>query len=217
MALPRVILAEDHGLVADGIRALLGDEFDLVAVVSNGHELIEQCEALRPELVLMDVSMPVLNGLDALREIKKRALRVKVIMVTGTADVAVATEAFRAGACGFVLKQAASDELLTALREAHQGRTFITPRIASDVLQRLMEGSNDEDGVNLTARERQVLQLIAEGNSSKESAAVLNVAARTIEFHKRNIMEKTGLRTTAELARFAATIGLVSDPMSRTE
>ena len=214
MAKPRVILAEDHGLVADGIRALLGDEFDLVAVVANGRDLIEQCEALRPELVLADVSMPVLNGLDALREIRKRELRVKVIIVTGTADVAVATEAFRAGACGFVLKHAASDELLTALREARQGRTFITPRIASDVLQRLMDSPDDDGSASLTARERQVLQLIAEGNSSKESAAVLDVTARTIEFHKRNIMQKTGLRTTAELARFAAKIGLVSDPMS---
>jgi DNA-binding NarL/FixJ family response regulator len=214
MPKPRIVLAEDHGLVADGIRALIGDEFELIAVVTNGLDLIERCETLGPEVALADISMPVMNGLDALREIKKRGLRTKVIVVTGAADVGLATEAFRAGACGYVLKQAASDELMTALREASQGRTFITPRIANDVLQRLMEGGDDEEGADLTARERQVLQLVAEGNSSKEAAAILDVTPRTIEFHKRNVMEKTGLRTTAELARFAAKIGLVADPMS---
>ncbi len=202
--------------MADGIRALIEGEFELVAVVANGLDLIERCEAIKPELALTDISMPVLNGLDALREIKKKGLRTKVIIVTGAADVGLATEAFRAGASGYVLKHAAAEELLTALREASLGRTFITPRIASDVLQRLMEGGED-DAADLTSRERQVLQLVAEGNSSKEAAALLDVAPRTIEFHKRNVMEKTGLRTTAELARFAAKIGLVSDPMSHAE
>jgi DNA-binding NarL/FixJ family response regulator len=213
----RVVLAEDHSLMADGIRALIEGEFELVAVVANGLDLIERCEAIKPELALTDISMPVLNGLDALRQIKKKGLRTKVIIVTGAADVGLATEAFRAGACGYVLKHAAAEELLTALREASLGRTFITPRIASDVLQRLMEGGEDDDAADLTSRERQVLQLVAEGNSSKQAAALLDVAPRTIEFHKRNVMEKTGLRTTAELARFAAKIGLVSDPMSHAE
>lgn len=217
MAKPRIVLAEDHSLVADGIRALIGGEFELVAVCANGLDLIERCETLKPDVALADISMPVLNGLDALREIQKLGLRTKVIIVTGAADVGLATEAFRAGASGYVLKQAASDELLTALREATQGRTYITPRIANDVLQRLMQGGEEEEGAELTPRERQVLQLIAEGHSSKEAAALLDVAPRTIEFHKRNIMEKTGLRTMAELARFAAKIGLVSDPMSHSQ
>ncbi|MEZ5396466.1 MAG: response regulator transcription factor [Bryobacterales bacterium] len=217
MAKPRIIVAEDHKLVADGIRALVSDEFELIGVVDNGLELVERCEKERPDLALADISMPMLNGLDALREIKKKGLRTKVVIVTGSADVGIATGAFRAGARGFVLKHAASEELLTALREAHMGRTFITPRIANDVLQRLMEDPDDDGEIDLTPRERQVLQLIAEGNSSKEAAAILDVAARTIEFHKRNIMEKTGLHTTAELARFASKIGLVADPMSYTE
>lgn len=210
----RIVLAEDHSLVADGIRALVSSEFELIKVVENGLELIECCQEDRPDLALADVSMPVLNGLDALREIKKRGLRTKVIIVTGSADVGLATDAFRAGAAGFVLKHAASDELLTALREASKGRTFITPRIANEVLQRLMENPEDDDALDLTPRERQVLQLIAEGHSSKEAAALLDVAPRTIEFHKRNVMEKTGLRSTAELARLAAKLGLVADPMS---
>jgi DNA-binding NarL/FixJ family response regulator len=217
MAKPRIVLAEDHSLVADGIRALIGSEFELIAVVENGLDLIDRCSSLKPDLALADISMPVLNGLDALREIRKLGLRTKVIVVTGAADVGLATEAFRAGASGYVLKHAAADELLTALREATQGRTFITPRIANDVLQRLMQGGEEEEGADLTPRERQVLQLIAEGHSSKEAAAFLDVAPRTIEFHKRNIMEKTGLRTMAELARFAAKIGLVSDPMSHSQ
>ncbi len=216
MRKPTLLLAEDHSLVADGIRLIVQSEFDVVAAVSDGLELVEKFGKLKPDIVVADVSMPNLNGIDALRRIQKEGIRTKVVILTGAADVNIATEAFRAGAVGFVLKHAASTELLTALREAQQGRTFITPRIAQEVLQRLMDPKDrSEENVRLTDRERQVLQLIAEGKSSKEAAALLDIAPRTIEFHKRNVMDKTGLRTTAELARHAARLGLVSDP-SRT-
>ncbi len=213
MRRPRMLLAEDHSLVADGIRLIVEAEFEVIDTALDGLELIEKFEALKPDIVVADVAMPNLNGIDALRHITKAGIRTKVVIMTGAADVNIATEAFRAGAVGFVLKHAASTELLTALREAQQGRTFITPRIAQDVLQRLMNPADkSEQNVQLTDRERQVLQLIAEGRSSKEAAALLDVAPRTIEFHKRNVMDKTGLRSTAELARYAAKLGIVSDP-----
>jgi len=206
-----IILAEDHSLVAGGLQLLLEPEFEVLEVVGNGIEAVEVCRKRRPDIAILDISLPQMNGLEALREIKKDLSRTRVVMLTGMADVTVATEAFRLGANGYVLKHSAPTELLTALREVAQGRTYITPRIANDVLQRLMApSSKNESGPNLTARERQILQLIAEGKSSKEAGASLGVTPRTIEFHKRNLMEKTGLRSTAELARYAAEKGLVS-------
>lgn len=210
-----IILAEDHNMVAGGLQLLLEPEFEVLEVVGNGIEAVEVCRKRRPDIVILDISLPQMNGLEALREIKKDLSRarvvMRVVMLTGMADVTVATEAFRLGANGYVLKHSAPTELLTALREVAQGRTYITPRIANDVLQRLMApSSKNESGPNLTARERQILQLIAEGKSSKEAGASLGVTPRTVEFHKRNLMEKTGLRSTAELARYAAEKGLVS-------
>lgn len=210
----RIILAEDHELVAEGILRIVGDEFDIVETVGDGIALLERCGVVRPDIVLTDMAMPKLNGLDALTQIKQKYPRTSVIVLTGSADVNLATESFRAGASGYVLKHAAATELITALREVWQGRTFVTPRIAQDVLQRLMQPQSamDDGEPELTSRERQVLQLIAEGNSSKEAAAVLEISARTVEFHKRNVMKKTGLGSAAELARYASKIGLVADP-----
>ncbi len=206
-----IVLAEDHSLVAGGIQMLLEPEFDVLEVVGDGIEAVEACRKRRPDIAIIDVSLPRMNGIEALREIKKELERTRVVMLTGMADVTVATEAFRVGANGYVLKHSAPTELVTALREVAQGRTYITPRIANDVLQRLMDPSaKTEAGPNLTARERQILQLIAEGHSSKEAGASLGVTPRTIEFHKRNLMEKTGLHSTAELARYAAEMGLVA-------
>lgn len=209
---PSVILAEDHALVAEGIRLILEPEYELIDTVADGAELIRRFKEAPPDIVVADVSMPRMNGIEALREIKRLSERTRVLILTGSADVNLAVEAFRAGASGYVLKHAAPTELTAALKEIGEGRTYITPRIANEVLQRLMEAPRESKGPSLTGRERQVLQLIAEGKSSKEAADVLDVAPRTIEFHKRNIMNKTGLRSTAELARYAASIGLVEDP-----
>lgn len=208
----RIILAEDHELVAEGIRRIVEPEFEVLETVGNGLELVERCDELRPDVALTDVSMPKLNGLDALKEIKRKHPRTSVVVLTGSADVHTATHAFQAGASGYVLKHAAATELLTALREVQEGRTFITPRIAQDVLHRLMQPDSGQSAEpELTSRERQVLQLIAEGNSSKEAAAALSITPRTVEFHKRNVMKKTGLGSAAELARYAVKIGIVAD------
>ncbi len=206
-----IILAEDHSLVAGGLQLLLEPEFEVLEVVGDGIEAVEVCRKRRPDIAILDVSLPQMNGIEALREIKKELSRTRVVMLTGMADVTVATEAFRLGANGYVLKHSAPTELVTALREVAQGRTYITPRIANEVLQRLMDpASKGDSGPRLTARERQILQLIAEGKSSKEAGASLGVTPRTIEFHKRNLMEKTGLHSTAELARYAAEKGIVA-------
>jgi DNA-binding NarL/FixJ family response regulator len=165
-------------------------------------------------VAVVDISMPLLNGLDALRQCKAENFSSRFVFLTASPDVALATQAFRLGASGYVLKQAAAEELVVAIREALAGRTYITPRIANDVLQNLMShpGDTAQDGIGLTGREREVLQLLAEGKILKEIAAILDISSRTVEFHKNNIVAKTGLRTTAELARFAARHGLVSEP-----
>ena len=209
----RIILADDHEIVLDGLRRILEPEFEIVATAANGRELVAEIERLKPEAAVVDISMPLLNGLDALRQCKSAHSRTRFIFLTASPDVALATRAFRQGASGYVLKHAAAEELVVAIREVLAGRTYITPRIANEVLQELMIHTSDtaKDPSGLTGREREVLQLLAEGKIIKEIAAILKVSSRTVEFHKNNIVAKTGLRTTAELARYATRHGLVSE------
>ncbi len=208
----RVILADDHGVVVDGLIRLLDPEFEVVGTASDGREMLEKSAALHPDIIVADVSMPLLNGLDALEHLKSSGSGAKVVFLTAYPDPAIATQAFRLGAVGYVLKHSCGEELLTALREVLQGRTYITPRIADQVLHVLMSGEETSAGVDLTAREREVLQLLAEGKTMKEIATILNVSPRTVEFHRRNLSEKTGLNSIAELSRFAAKHGLVGNP-----
>jgi DNA-binding NarL/FixJ family response regulator len=206
-----IIVADDHAIILDGLRRILETEFELVATAANGRELLEGIRLRQPSAVVADVSMPELNGLDAMRQAVRDGYSGKFVFLTGNLDVGLATQAFRMGASGYVLKQSAAEELIVALRAALNGQTYITPRIANEVLQNLMAGGGKAAGPGLTVREREVLQLLAEGKTLKEAAAVLSVSPRTIEFHRNNIAEKTGLRTTAELARYAAHHGLVGD------
>lgn len=212
MTRAKVILADDHGVVVDGLMRLLDPEFEVVGTASDGRELLVKAKTLRPDVIVADVSMPLLNGLDALEQLKTAGCTAKVVFLTAYPDPAIATQAFRLGAVGYVLKHSCGEELLTAVREALQGRTYITPRIADQVLHILMSGEVPGSGVELTAREREVLQLLAEGKTMKEIAGILNVSPRTVEFHRHNLSEKTGLTTIAELARFAAQHGLVGNP-----
>lgn len=208
----RIILADDHEIVLDGLRRILEPEFEIAATCVDGRELVAAVETLRPEVAVADISMPILNGLDALRQSKSTQARTRFVFLTGSPDVALATQAFRLGASGYVLKHAATEELVVAIREALEGRTYITPRIANEVLQNLMNQPAGAPADGLTGREREVLQLLAEGKVIKEIAAVLNVSPRTVEFHKNNIVTKTGLRSNAELARYAVRQGLVPEP-----
>ena len=211
MTQPRVLLADDHAMVLAGLRKILEPEYDLVGTAGDGRELLELAASLKPDVVVVDISMPLLNGLDAVRQLKKTDSSVKVVFLTMHADVDFATEAFRAGASGYLLKHSAVEELPKAINEALQGRVYVTPLVAKGVLSSLMDSPapTPSQGVDLTSRQREVLQLVAEGRTIKEIAGILNVSPRTVEFHKTNLGKVLGVRTTAELTRYAVKRGIV--------
>jgi DNA-binding NarL/FixJ family response regulator len=212
MAKPRIILADDHRIVLEGLRSLLADEFDLVATAGNGRELVDLCRTLKPDLVVADVSMPQLNGIEAVHQLRKLGSTTRVVFLTMHPDITYATQGLSAGALGYVLKHAASDELVTAIREALAGRIYISPALRTPAFEELRAsgGSNARREIALTSRQREVLQLLAEGRSAKEIAAILDISSRTVETHKYKIMDDLGVRTTAELVQYAVRHGLVS-------
>jgi DNA-binding NarL/FixJ family response regulator len=212
MAQAKVLLADDHTIVAEGLRSYLEDVFDLVGLVGDGRALLDAAHRLKPDVIVTDISMPSLNGLDAARRLKKEGITAKVIILTMHSDAHLAAEAFRAGACGYLLKQSAGEELITAINEVLKGRAYITPLIAKDVLMLLTETQNQPASheVKLTPRQREVLQLVAEGRTMKEIASILKVSTRTVESHKYETMQLLDIQTTAELIQYAIKIGLVS-------
>jgi DNA-binding NarL/FixJ family response regulator len=211
---PRVLLADDHAVVIDGLRRLLEPEFEVVGTAGDGWELLAAAERLKPELIVADISMPLLNGIEALRHLKKAGLRAKVIILSMHADVEFGVEALRSGASGYVLKHSASEALSRAIREVLEGRIYVSPRIAVDVLSGFTGTSQEPSkaALKLTQREREVLQLVAEGCTISGIGNILKIAARTVVFHKSNIMDKLGVRTTADLTRSAIRHGLVPAP-----
>jgi len=186
--------------VLRGLRSILDPHFEVVGIVENGQKLVADAERLQPDVVVADVSMPLLNGIGATRKLQKMKRPPKIVFLTMHADATFATEAFRAGASGYVLKSSPASEIVTAVQEAIRGRMHISSVIAGGVLGGLMEDqANTKRRAELTSRQKEILQLIAEGKSPKEIAAILNVSPRTIEFHKYRIMETVGVRTVAEL------------------
>ncbi len=208
---PRVLLADDHRLVAEGLRSLLVADFDLVGVVEDGRALVEAVDALRPDVVVADIAMPRMNGIEALVELRRGGNEVPVVFLTMHRDAAYARRALDAGASGYVLKHSAPAELVAAIRAALKGMTYLTPQVAGDVLESLKAGpeKGSDPVASLTPRQRQVLQLLAEGKSAKEIASSLGISARTVEFHKYQVMETLDLHTNAELTHFAIKNGLV--------
>lgn len=208
---PRVLLADDHLIVAEALKSLLAPEFDLVGVVEDGRALVEAAGKLRPDVIVADVTMPHLNGIDALIQLRQSGDRVPVVFLTMHRDVSFARRALDAGASGFVLKHSAPAELISALRAALEGKTYLTPQLAAEVLEALKQGPAQAGDpiASITARQREVLQLLAEGHPAKEIAAKLSISSRTVEFHKYQMMETLGLRTNAELIHFAIKHGLV--------
>ena len=211
MSRARVLIADDHKIVVEGLKKLLGPEFEIAGAVEDGRELVKAVEKLRPDVIVADISMPGLNGIEAVRQIKKVHEEMKVVFLTMHPDVAYAASAFKAGASGYVLKHSAPDELVTAIRAALQGKTYVTPLIAGKLLQFYEEGaSGQEEAVSvLSSRQREVLQLLAEGHSAKEIAAILNVSEKTVEYHKYRMMENLGVKTLAELVLYAVKQGIV--------
>ena len=208
----RVLLADDHTLVLEGFQRLLEPEFSIAGTVEDGRALLEAARRLKPDVILLDISMPMLNGIDAARRLKRVAPGSKVIFVTMHADPAYVTEAFKAGACGYVLKRSAARELVTAIREALAGRFYVTPLVTKDVLEPLAGKPSQLKSpsiASLTPRQREVLQLVAEGRSAKEIAVLLGVSVKTVEFHKSGIAQVLGIRKAAEFGRYAIQAGLV--------
>lgn len=209
----RVLLADDHALVAEGLRKLLEKEYDLAAVAADGRELLRKAVQLRPDAVVLDIAMPLLNGIEAAAQLRELLPQTRIVFATQHAERQYVQAAFRAGAHGYVVKQAAAAELLEALSMVLRGRYYVTPLVTKDLpLGPINPNVNPAElfGGTLRPRQREVLQLIAEGKSTKEMASVLNVSPKTIEYHKAAIMDELGLRTTAELTRYALEIGVIS-------
>lgn len=201
----RIVIADDHTLVLEGLRRILEAEFDLAGTAENGRDLLRLVEETKPDVVLLDISMPMLNGIDAARQLLKTAPQTKIIFVTMHADSDYVAEAFRSGASGYVLKRSAASELVNAIQEVMKGRYYVTPLVTREALSPLFGAGPEPKKLSstLTSRQREVLQLVAEGRSVKEIAAILKVSAKTVEFHKSALMDRLGIHTTAELTRYA--------------
>ena len=212
MSKPRILIADDHQILAEGLRSLLAPEFEIVGVASDGRELVAAAKKHRPDVIVADITMPSLNGIDAAVQLRDLGVKAPVIFLTMHRDVAYARRAMEAGAAGFVLKHSIASELVTAVREALQGRTYVTPMIAGELLQSYREGGSGprDSAQRLTARQREVLQLVAEGHTAKEVAALLKISIRTAEAHKARILEILGLTTTADLVQYAIRNGIIS-------
>lgn len=204
MKRPRVILADDHVLVLDALKNLLEPEFEIVGKFSDGHTLVEQAQKLNPNVVVLDIGMPTMNGLNAGQRLKKLMPTVKLIYLTMNQDPDLAAEAFRLGASGFVVKSAAASELLKALREVVRGGAYVTPLLTKGMVGSFIQNLKRRKSTNnLTLRQKEVLQLLAEGRSMKEAAFILNVSPRTVAFHKYTMMEHLQIKSSAQLIEYA--------------
>jgi DNA-binding NarL/FixJ family response regulator len=205
MSRPRLLLADDHVILAEGLKRLLAEDFDLVGFVEDGRELLAAAKRLVPDVVVADISMPHMNGLEAIARLKRDRPELAVVVLTMHQNPAYARRALDAGAAGYVVKHAASAELVMAIRAALRGHTFISPSIASEVIE-----AREEGRTALTPRQREILQLLAEGRSAKQIAESLAISPRTVEFHKYQLMEANGLRNSAELVHFAIRHGIAT-------
>jgi DNA-binding NarL/FixJ family response regulator len=201
----RILIADDHNLVAELCKTLLEQDFDVVGVVSDGRALVRATIELKPDVIVLDIAMPILNGLDAGRQVKKILPAVKLVYLTMTPDADVAAEAFTRGASGYLLKTCASSEIVLAVRQALQGKTYLSKAMSRDAIDSLRwqhKGLIDQDD-RLTDRQREVLQLLAEGKVMKEVGSILQMRTRTVAYHKYRVMEKLGVKNSAELVKYA--------------
>jgi len=207
----RVLLADDHTLITAALRKLLEGEFEVVGSVEDGRALLNAAIDLRADVVVLDIGLPLLNGLDAGQQLRERHPGIKIVYLTQNRDPNLAVEAFRRKASGYLLKNSAASELSLAIREAVRGRSYVSPLIAKGMMECMLNRGPGGDGLpELTPRQREVVQLLAEGKSMKEVAAILNITTRTVEFHKYRVMELLSLKTNAELVQYAVRQGIVS-------
>ena len=210
---PRVLLADDHSILLAGLHKLIEEQCEVVGMVEDGRALVEAADRLKPDLILLDISMPLLNGLDAARQIRKSVPDAKLLFLTMHASPTYAAEALKAGGNGYLLKQSAGAELLTAMEAVLRGQTYLTPAMTRSVLEQALTSGKQElrrSVGDLTPRQREVLQLIGEGKSTKDIATLLHVSVKTVEFHKGRLMEQLAVHSTAELIKFAIAEGLVT-------
>ena len=212
MKKPRLLLADDHTLVLEGLKRILDEEFELVGLAENGRDALRMAVELKPDVILLDISMPLLNGIDVARQLTRLTQAVKIVFITMHSDSDYVSEAFRAGASGYLLKRSAASELVTAVHEVMKGRFYVTPLVTREALSPLFNGEAPPGKLSstLTSRQREVLQLVAEGRAVKEIAGILQVSAKTVEFHKAALMDRLDIHTTAELTRYAIEHGLIA-------
>lgn len=212
--LKRLLLADDHGLMLEGLTRLLAGEFEIVGTAENGRTLVAEAERLHPDVVVLDIGMPELNGIEAARRVNKALPHCKIVFVTQQLDPAYVHAAFTAGAKAYVAKQSASKELVDAIRMALRDHYYVTPLVGEEAAQRAAldprRNPSEFFGSALTPRQREVLQLVAEGKTTKEISALLHISPKTVEFHRNSLMDELGMRTTAELTRYAISRGIVS-------
>ncbi len=212
MKKPRVLMADDHSMILAGLRKLVETECEVVGTVEDGRALVAAARKLRPDLILLDISMPLLNGLEAARQLHSLVPECKLVFLTMHASPTYATEAFQAGASGYLLKRSAASELSLAIKSVLQGQHYLTPSLTKDVLAAALKPSTGERGktatTELTARQREVLQLVSEGRGTKDIATILNVSVKTVEFHKSRIMRELDIHTIADLTKYAITHGI---------
>jgi DNA-binding NarL/FixJ family response regulator len=210
----RLLLADDHGLMLEGLTRLLAGEFDIIGAVTDGRSLVAEAERLRPDVVVLDIGMPELNGIEAARRVNRSLPACKIIVVTQQLDPAYVHAAFTAGAKAYVAKQSASKELVEAIHQALRDHYYVTPLVGKEAAERAAldprRNPSEFFGSALTPRQREVLQMVAEGKTTKEISAVLNISPKTVEFHRNSLMDELGVRTTAELTRYAILHGIIT-------
>lgn len=210
----RLLLADDHALMLDGLTRLLAAEFDIVGTAANGRDLLTEAERLKPDVIVLDVGMPEMNGIEAARRLSKSLPSAKIVFITQQLDPAYLHAAFTAGAKAYVAKQSAAKELVHAIHTVLNGSFYVTPLAGQEAVDLASLDSHKNPaqmfGAALTPRQREVLQLVAEGKSSKQIAATLNISPKTVEFHRNSLMDELGVRTTAELTRYALARGIIN-------
>lgn len=210
MGRARIMFADDHTLIVDGFRKLLEPEFEVVGSAADGHALLQQAPQLKPDVVILDLNMPRLNGLDAGRELKRILPQTKIIVLTMNEDFEVAANALRHWASGYLLKKSAGSELIKAIGEVLKGKSYVTPKLAQHLLNEFIRDPRPHENKTLTLRQREVLQLLAEGRTMKQAAVALDLTPRTVAFHKYRIMEEFALKNNADIVRFAIKEHLIS-------
>ncbi len=207
----RLLIADDHTLVAEACRSVLEPRFEVVGIVNNGRSLLQAATSLRPDVVIVDIAMPHLNGLDAGQQLKGLIPSLKIVYLTMNTEPEVAAEAFRRGASGYVLKTSAADELVTAIHRVLKNESYLSPSITKDTVTYLLKsGKSYAEEKRITVRQSEVLQLLAEGMSMKEIASILDLKPGTVAFHKYRIMESLGLKTNADLVQYAIRHHIIS-------